>query len=178
MSDKKTKKQTPQQIFNQFLFESMMDKLRAVELYEKEVAGYSKQISQHIKDHQENDHKMEIVINDLIKNVESLERWHKNHIDTHLIGNRNDERLNQRITTLEKTPCCNYQRIADLEAVNAELWEKLKEQDEGIASLLKMLTDVEILKTQMKNLIPQLNGVCNKILEMNKKKPGRPKKGE
>ena len=72
MSDKKTKKQTPQQIFNQFLFESMVDKLRAVELYEKEVAGFSKQISQHISDHKVNSAKEAAAINDLFKKFEEL----------------------------------------------------------------------------------------------------------
>ena len=69
----KEKKQTPQQAFNQFLFESMMDKLRAVELYEKEVAGFSKQISQHITDHREHSRKMEEWMAECQKRVEGLD---------------------------------------------------------------------------------------------------------
>jgi len=169
---KKLPKQNVQQAFNQLIFDTMMDKLRAVELYEKEVAGYSKQLSQHVKDHQNNSRIVDGAINDLIKKVEALAQnepiWNVNKRLPEIV---------HRIDILEKAKEDDIfpargrlqlvtERVAGLEEANAALWEKGTEQDEGIKSLLAMLTDVEILKTQMVDLHP-ISKWMNRILEHN-----------
>ena len=89
----KEKKQTPQQAFNQFLFEEMTERLTDVKAYEKEVAGFSKQISQHITYHEENEVQLTKFYAELIAKVEALEANLDSHAHTGLM---------QRITKLER----------------------------------------------------------------------------
>ena len=204
----KEKKQTPQQAFNQFLFEEMVARLADVKAYEKEVAIFGEQVSQHITDHEENEVELSKFYTGLVSRVEALEATLNSHAHTGLMQRitklervhkwessglvalskveamdqnlaAHHERMNRhdtRISDLEETAeslsetvdqpsTCKCEagnqmlkRIGELEEANAALWKGGTERDAGMLSLLKAIPDIEILKTQMNFCMKDLNG--------------------
>jgi hypothetical protein len=165
MAKQKNPKQNVQQAFNQFIFDEMMNRLRAIELYEKEVAAYSKQLSQHIADHETFHREIQRVLGVQTANFEEL----KGQYGGYNFGNR--------VSVIETFIKCQ-QTTND-------------ETNEGIRSMLKALPEIEILKTQVRGLeenkaahIQQSDTIMHMKVQITalearlpKKPAGRPKKG-
>jgi chromosome segregation ATPase len=114
-----------QVVFNQFIFDTMMAKIREVELLEKKIAAQ--------------------------------ENWHRNHTDTHLLLNRNNEELNQRIAKLEKE--LKDQR----EDYHAHIRQLVTENE---AAHKQLITSIETLRTQIKNLCARNDALTNAVLNL------------
>jgi len=128
----KEKKQTPQQSFNQFLFEEMANRLTDVKAYEKEVAEFGEQVSQHISDHEENEVRLVKFYAELIAKVEALEANLDSHAHTGLM---------QRITKLErvhKWESSGLVALSKVEAMDQNLaahHERMNRHDTRISDL-------------------------------------------
>ena len=128
----KEKKQTPQQAFNQFLFEEMVARLADVKAYEKEVAEFGEQVSQHISDHEENEVRLVKFYAELIAKVEALEANLDSHAHTGLM---------QRITKLErvhKWESSGLVALSKVEAMDQNLaahHERMNRHDTRISDL-------------------------------------------
>ena len=175
----KKPKQNAQQAFNQFLFDTMMDKIREVELFEKDVAGYSKQMSQHILDHKANSREIEIWTLKYHKRVEELE---KRMVQIDILRDRlndHDESIGALSETVDQLSTCKCEagngilkRIGDLETYikkNQPIWEvnrklplinhRLEELEESNKVFLKSIPDIEILKTRVIGLVRDVDAL-------------------
>ena len=148
----KKPKQNAQQAFNQFLFDTMMDKIRAVELYEKEVAGYGKQISQHILDHKENKRVIEAWMSECQKRVEELE---KRMVQIDILRDRlndHDESIESLTETVDQLSTCKCQ-------AGEQMLKRITELEESNATFLKSIPDIEILKTRVIGLVRDVDAL-------------------
>lgn len=153
---KKTKKQTPQQVFNQFLFDSMMTKIRDAELLEEKVTAHENLLKVHVQK-----------IGDFGRLFAAREE-RINHIEAenHSLLNGNYSR---RIEALEK-------EIKDQrEDYHAHI-RQLVEENKAAHQIL--IASIETLQTQASNLESQIAALTNELLKLRdaaKKKSGRPK---